>query len=115
MKTRKRLALIVLCHVVVLSDPLWALDVERLMNTHFEPFANEFKIRYRVDGALYEMTPPPKRLAMPIISRIKVMSNLNIAERRLPQDGRIELRIANKQAAPQLIRVPVAAPEDARQ
>jgi type IV pilus assembly protein PilB len=70
---------------------------DRASDIHFEPFANEFKIRYRVDGALYEMTPPPKRLAMPIISRIKVMADLNIAERRLPQDGRIELRIANKQ------------------
>jgi len=57
---------------------------------HFEPFEKEFKIRYRVDGALYEMAPPPKRLALPVISRIKVMANLNIAERRIPQDGRIQ-------------------------
>lgn len=61
---------------------------------HLEPFENEFKIRYRVDGALYEMDPPPKHLAMPIISRVKVMANLNIAERRLPQDGRIQRTIA---------------------
>ena len=58
---------------------------------HFEPFEHEFKVRYRVDGVLYEMSPPPKHLALPITSRIKVMSNLDISERRLPQDGRIDL------------------------
>jgi len=63
---------------------------------HFEPFEKEFKIRYRVDGALYEMAPPPKRLALPVISRIKVMSGLNIAERRVPQDGRIQTTMANR-------------------
>ncbi len=70
---------------------------DRASDIHFEPFEDEFKIRYRVDGALYEMAPPPKHLALPVISRIKVMSNLNIAERRLPQDGRIQLNIAGKQ------------------
>ena len=69
---------------------------DRASDIHFEPFENEFKIRYRVDGALYEMSPPPKRLALPVISRIKVMSGLNIAERRLPQDGRIQLKIAGR-------------------
>ncbi|MDA0989459.1 MAG: ATPase, T2SS/T4P/T4SS family [Verrucomicrobia bacterium] len=69
---------------------------DRASDIHFEPFEKEFKIRYRVDGALYEMAPPPKRLAMPIISRIKVMSGLNIAERRLPQDGRIQMSIAGR-------------------
>ncbi|HCN07631.1 MAG TPA: pilus assembly protein PilB [Lentisphaeria bacterium] len=63
---------------------------------HFEPFADEFKIRYRIDGALYEMTPPPKHLANPVISRVKVISGLDIAERRLPQDGRITLRVAGR-------------------
>jgi type IV pilus assembly protein PilB len=63
---------------------------------HFEPFEKEFKIRYRVDGALYEMAPPPKRLALPVTSRIKVMSNLNIAERRIPQDGRIQTVMAGR-------------------
>ena len=63
---------------------------------HFEPFEHEFRIRYRVDGALYEMSPPPKRLALPVISRIKVMAQLNIAERRLPQDGRIQLSVSGK-------------------
>ena len=64
---------------------------------HFEPFEKEFKIRYRVDGALYEMAPPPRRLAVPVTSRIKVMANLNIAERRIPQDGRIQTLLGGKQ------------------
>jgi len=63
---------------------------------HFEPFEKEFKIRYRVDGALYEMEPPPRHLAMPVTSRIKVMANLNIAERRVPQDGRIQRQVGDK-------------------
>ncbi len=63
---------------------------DRASDIHFEPFENEFKIRYRVDGALYEMAPPPRHLALPVISRVKVMANMNIAERRLPQDGRIQ-------------------------
>ena len=63
---------------------------------HFEPFEKDFKIRYRVDGALYEMEPPPRHLALPVTSRIKVLANLNIAERRVPQDGRIQRQIAGK-------------------
>ncbi len=70
---------------------------DRASDIHFEPFEYEFKIRYRVDGALYEMAPPPRHLAMPVISRVKVMANLNIAERRLPQDGRIQKIIAGRQ------------------
>jgi type IV pilus assembly protein PilB len=70
---------------------------DRASDIHFEPFEDEFKIRYRVDGALYEMSPPPKHLALPVISRIKVMSNLNISERRLPQDGRINYNVAGHQ------------------
>ncbi len=62
---------------------------ERASDIHFEPFENEFKIRYRVDGSLYAMQPPPLHLAVPVISRVKVMSSMNIAERRVPQDGRI--------------------------
>jgi len=69
---------------------------DKASDIHFEPFADEFRIRYRIDGALFEMAPPPKHLAVPVISRIKVMSGLNIAERRVPQDGRIELRINRK-------------------
>jgi type IV pilus assembly protein PilB len=69
---------------------------DRASDIHFEPFENEFRIRYRVDGALYEMSPPPKHLALPVISRIKVMANLNISERRLPQDGRISFPMGNR-------------------
>jgi len=69
---------------------------DRASDIHFEPFENEFKIRYRVDGALYEMAPPPRHLALPVISRVKVMANMNIAERRLPQDGRIQKSVAGR-------------------
>ena len=60
---------------------------------HFEPFEQEFRIRIKADGVLFEMVPPPKHLAIAITTRIKVMANLDIAERRLPQDGRIELTV----------------------
>ena len=70
---------------------------DRASDIHFEPFETEFRIRYRVDGALYEMSPPPKHLALPVISRLKVMSNLNISERRLPQDGRITYNVLGRQ------------------
>ncbi|MEP4079246.1 GspE/PulE family protein [Haloferula sp.] len=70
---------------------------ERASDIHFEPFENEFKIRYRVDGALYEMAPPPIHLALAIISRVKVMANMNIAERRIPQDGRIVKQVGDRQ------------------
>jgi type IV pilus assembly protein PilB len=69
---------------------------DRASDIHFEPFENEFKIRYRVDGALYEMAPPPRHLAPPVISRVKVMASMNIAERRLPQDGRIQKNIGGR-------------------
>ncbi|MEM9353599.1 MAG: ATPase, T2SS/T4P/T4SS family [Planctomycetota bacterium] len=60
---------------------------------HFEPFEDEFRIRIKADGVLYEMVPPPRHLAFAITTRIKVMADLDIAERRLPQDGRIELHV----------------------
>jgi type IV pilus assembly protein PilB len=66
---------------------------DKASDIHFEPFEDEYKMRYRCDGILYEMVPPPRHLATAIASRIKVMSNLDIAERRLPQDGRIELNV----------------------
>jgi type IV pilus assembly protein PilB len=66
---------------------------DRASDIHFEPFEDEYKMRYRCDGVLYEMVPPPRHLAMAISTRIKVMANLDIAERRLPQDGRIELNV----------------------
>jgi type IV pilus assembly protein PilB len=67
----------------------------RASDVHFEPFEDEFKMRYRIDGVLYEMLPPPKSISLAIASRIKVMADLDIAERRLPQDGRIELTVNN--------------------
>ncbi|MDI1249677.1 MAG: ATPase, T2SS/T4P/T4SS family [Lacunisphaera sp.] len=63
---------------------------------HFEPFEHEFKIRYRIDGTLREIPAPPRNLARPILSRLKVLANLNIAERRLPQDGRIRLNLGGR-------------------
>ncbi|MFH1111171.1 MAG: ATPase, T2SS/T4P/T4SS family [Planctomycetota bacterium] len=66
---------------------------DKASDIHFEPFDEEFKMRYRIDGVLYEMVPPPRYVALAIASRIKVMANLDIAERRLPQDGRIELSL----------------------
>jgi type IV pilus assembly protein PilB len=69
---------------------------DKASDIHFEPFEDEFKMRYRIDGVLYEMMPPPAHIAPAISSRIKVMANLDIAERRMPQDGRIELSVNNQ-------------------
>ncbi|MBW8002214.1 MAG: pilus assembly protein PilB [Planctomycetes bacterium] len=66
---------------------------DKASDIHFEPFEHEYKMRYRIDGILYEMVPPPKHIAAALSSRIKVMANLDIAERRLPQDGRISLTV----------------------
>jgi type IV pilus assembly protein PilB len=77
---------------------------DKASDIHFEPFEDEFKMRYRIDGVLYEMVPPPMHLAMPIVSRIKIMADLDISERRLPQDGRIELTVSG---APVDLRVSI--------
>lgn len=69
---------------------------EKTSDIHFEPFEQEYKVRYRVDGVLYEVARPPKNLSLGLASRIKVMANLDIAERRLPQDGRIMVSIEGK-------------------
>ena len=69
---------------------------DKASDIHFEPFENEFKMRYRIDGVLYEMIPPPRHISVAISSRIKVMANLDIAERRLPQDGRIPLVVQGR-------------------
>ncbi len=69
---------------------------DKASDIHFEPFEDEFKMRYRIDGVLYEMMPPPPHIASAISSRVKVMANLDIAERRMPQDGRIELNVNNQ-------------------
>lgn len=79
---------------------------DRASDIHFEPFEDEFKIRYRVDGALYEMAPPPLHLAMPVASRLKIMANLDISERRLPQDGRISCNIGGRQVDLRLSTLP---------
>ena len=69
---------------------------DKASDVHFEPYEDQFRIRYRIDGALYEMAPPPKSLAIPVISRIKVLSNMNISESRIPQDGRIKMTISGR-------------------
>ncbi|HPJ67730.1 MAG TPA: type II secretion system ATPase GspE [Desulfobacteraceae bacterium] len=69
----------------------------RASDIHFEPFEDSFKVRYRIDGVLHEVESPPDRLQAAIISRVKIMAKLDIAERRLPQDGRIKLKIAEKE------------------
>lgn len=66
---------------------------DKASDIHFEPFEKAFRIRYRVDGALYELPPPPRSLAVPVISRVKIISGLNISERRRPQDGRIQTKM----------------------
>lgn len=81
---------------------------EKASDIHFEPFEDDFKIRYRVDGALYEMAPPPQHLKQAIISRIKVMSSLNIAETRLPQDGRITKEINDQPIDMRVSTLPTA-------
>ena len=70
---------------------------DKASDLHFEPFEDQFKIRYRVDGMLYEMIPPPRHLALAVTSRIKVMAGMDIAERRLAQDGRIELNMGGRE------------------
>ncbi len=69
---------------------------DRASDIHFEPYEKDLIVRFRIDGMLYQMFTPPKRFQPAIISRIKIMANLNIAENRLPQDGRIQLKIAGK-------------------
>jgi type IV pilus assembly protein PilB len=70
---------------------------ERASDIHIEPFEKEVRLRYRVDGILYESPPPPKRMQNAIVSRIKIMSNLDIAERRLPQDGRFRIKARGRE------------------
>jgi type IV pilus assembly protein PilB len=81
---------------------------DRASDIHFEPFEDEFKIRYRVDGVLYEMSPPPKSLALSVISRIKVMANLNISERRMPQDGRLSVPVSGRTVDLRVSTLPTA-------
>jgi general secretion pathway protein E len=80
----------------------------RASDIHIEPFERELKVRYRIDGILYNILYPPRRLQAAISSRIKVMANLNIAERRLPQDGRIRIRVGEKDVDIRVSVVPTA-------
>ncbi|MBI3851961.1 MAG: Flp pilus assembly complex ATPase component TadA [Verrucomicrobia bacterium] len=69
---------------------------DRASDIHIEPFEKMVRLRYRIDGSLVDMTPPPSKMAVALTSRLKIMSNLDIAERRLPQDGRMRVRVAGK-------------------
>ena len=80
----------------------------RASDIHIEPYQNRIKIRYRVDGILYDMMSPPKHIQSTLISRIKIMAKLNIAEKRLPQDGRIEIRIGDKNVDIRVSTIPIA-------
>jgi general secretion pathway protein E len=80
----------------------------RASDIHIEPYQNRIKIRYRVDGVLYDMLSPPKHIQSTLISRIKVMARLNIAEKRLPQDGRIEIKIGDKNVDIRVSTIPTA-------
>jgi len=68
----------------------------RASDIHFEPYQDRFKVRYRVDGILYDLLSPPKWIQPALVSRIKVMAKMNIAEKRLPQDGRLEVKIGDQ-------------------
>ena len=93
--------------VIRLVNLMTARAVEsRASDIHIEPFENRLKIRYRVDGVLREVESPPSRLSAAVISRIKIMAKLNIAERRLPQDGRIQLRAQGKEIDLRVSTVP---------
>ena len=78
----------------------------RASDIHVEPFENRLAVRYRIDGVLHDVESPPKRLSAAVISRIKIMANLDIAERRLPQDGRIRLRVQGKEIDLRVSTVP---------
>jgi len=80
----------------------------RASDIHVEPYQEKLKIRYRVDGILYDKLSPPKRIQSTLVSRIKVMAKLNIAEKRLPQDGRIEIKIADKNVDIRVSSIPTA-------
>jgi general secretion pathway protein E len=80
----------------------------RASDIHIEPYQDTFKVRYRVDGILYDKLSPPKRIQSTLVSRVKVMARLNIAEKRLPQDGRIEIRIADKNVDIRVSTIPTA-------
>jgi general secretion pathway protein E len=84
----------------------------RASDIHIEPFEDELKVRYRIDGVLHDVESVPKKLQAAIISRIKIMAKLNIAERRLPQDGRIKLKVTEKEVDLRVSTIPVLYGED---
>jgi general secretion pathway protein E len=78
----------------------------RASDVHIEPFENQLKVRYRIDGILHEVEPPPRQLRAAVVSRLKILAQLNIAERRLPQDGRIKIRLGGKDVDLRIATVP---------
>ena len=87
--------------VIRLVNAMIAEAIEkRASDIHIEPFEKEFRVRFRVDGVLFNQEPPPRELKAAIISRLKLMAKLNIAERRLPQDGRIKIKTAGPRSGP---------------
>jgi general secretion pathway protein E len=84
--------------VIRLVNAMIAEAIEkRASDIHIEPFEKEFRVRFRVDGVLFNQEPPPRELKAAIISRLKLMAKLNIAERRLPQDGRIKIKVVGRE------------------
>ena len=81
---------------------------EKASDIHIEPFEKLIRLRYRIDGALIEMTPPPKKMQQALTSRLKIMSNLDIAERRLPQDGRMRMKVGGRAIDLRVSFLPVA-------
>lgn len=93
--------------VIRLVNQMLSRAIEsRASDIHIEPFENQLKVRYRIDGILHEVDPPPRQLKAAVISRIKILAQLNIAERRLPQDGRIKTRIAGKDVDLRIATIP---------
>jgi len=93
--------------VIRLVNQMLARALEsRASDIHIEPFEIQLKVRYRVDGILHEVEPPPRQLKAAIISRLKILAQLNIAERRLPQDGRIKVKIAGKDVDLRVATIP---------
>ena len=78
----------------------------RASDIHIEPFENQLKVRYRIDGILHDVEPPPRQLKAAVVSRLKILAQLNIAERRLPQDGRIKVKIAGKDVDLRIATIP---------
>ena len=80
---------------------------EKASDVHFEPFEEEFRIRYRIDGVLYDLASPPTHLALPLISRIKILADMNIAERRVPQDGHFKMTVTGRSVDLRVSTIPV--------